>query len=139
MFGSVSGRRMRSVSGCVFLVLSLAILGQALTPSSFFSTVDKQRLKKIFETSLKDDLPSLHYAILGLKLLGETAPNSQDLCKTLESKMSGYLANVYHAAVAGAALKCNLKPSADANTVGESTKHYLSQDFFRHFILKHRF
>ena len=111
-----------NLSGSIFLVLSLAMLGQALTPSSFFSTVDKQRLKKVFDSSLKEDLTSLHYAILGYKLLGETAPNSQELCKTLQSKMSGSVTNVYQAAVAGAALKCAMKPSADANTV--SSKGY---------------
>ena len=105
------------MSGSIFLVLAMAMLGQALTPSSFFSTVDKQRLTKVFDSSLKEDLPSLHYAILGYKLLGETAPNSQDLCKKLEAKMSGSVTNVYQAAVAGVALKCSIKPSADANTV----------------------
>lgn len=114
--------------GSVFLVLSLAMLGQALTPSSFFSTVDKQRLSKVFQSSLQDEsLSSLHYAILGYGLLGETAPNSQDLCKKLESKMSGSVSNVYQAATAGAALKCSFKPSADVNTVRvvlDVTQHF---------------
>ena len=60
-------------------------LTEALTPSSFISTNDKSRLKTVFDSSLKDD--SVSYAILGLKLLGESVSNAGDLCKKLQSNI----------------------------------------------------
>ena len=35
----------------VVLVSALAIVGQALTPSSFFSTVDRSRLKAVLDAA----------------------------------------------------------------------------------------
>ena len=96
---------------CLFVLFSVAILGQALTPSSFLTTVDKDRLKRVFQSTLgnKDDLPSLHYSILGYKLLGETAPNSQELCKTLQTKLTDTsVVSLYQAATAGESLGCKL-------------------------------
>ena len=105
----------------VVLFSALAIVGQALTPSSYFSTVDRSRLKAALDAAIaaKDsDLGSLHYSILGYKLLGETAPNSQDLCKKLDAKLDAKtLSSVFRWAVAGKEIKCTLKPSADVNKV----------------------
>ena len=105
----------------VVLVSALAIVGQALTPSSFFSTVDRSRLKAVLDAAVaaKDsDLGSLHYTILGYKLLGETAPNSQELCKRLEAKLDAKsLLSVFQWAVAGKEIKCTLRPAADVNKV----------------------
>lgn len=112
---------------CLLVVFSVAMLGgQALTPSTFLSTVDKDRLKRVFQAALgnTDELPSLQYAILGYKLLGETAPDGVGLCRALHSFAGGAFKNVdakspavgnlYHAAVAGEALACALKPSSGA-------------------------
>lgn len=59
-------------------VLAIAVVGQALTPSSFLTTLDQNRLKSVFEAAAPyGDTQSAHYSILGLKLLGATIPNAQ--------------------------------------------------------------
>ena len=105
----------------VVLFSALAIVGQALTPSSFFSTVDRSRLKAVLDaaaTAKDSDLGSLHYTILGYKLLGETAPGAQDLCKRLDAKLDAKsLTSVFQWAVAGKEIKCTMKPAADVSKV----------------------
>jgi hypothetical protein len=120
-FTSVPIDRAMNFFWSLVLFSSLAILGQALTPSSFFSTVDRSRLKSVFDAAVSDksaDLSDLHYAILGYKLLGETAPNAQDLCKKMEAKLDAKsMSSVFHWAVAGKELKCAIKASADVSKV----------------------
>ena len=54
------------------------VVGQALTPSTFLTTVDRARLKAVFEAALPvTDVVNAHYSILGLKLLGAPIPNAQ--------------------------------------------------------------
>ena len=56
-------------------------MGQALTPSSFLTTVDKQRLQRVFESALNlGDLKNTHYSILGYKLLGVNFPKESEAC-----------------------------------------------------------
>ena len=102
------------------VIFAVFVVGKALTPSSFLSTVDKARLKGLFEASLSDG-NSLSYAILGLKLLGETAPNAEDLCKKLQANVDKSNVNVealFAAASAAKALgSCNLKLSTQATQV----------------------
>lgn len=109
----------------VVLFSALAIVGQALTPSSFFSTVDRSRLKAVLDaaaTAKDSDLGSLHYTILGYKLLGETAPGAQDLCKRLDAKLDAKSpSSVFQWAVAGKEIKCTMKPAADVNKLLTST------------------
>ena len=101
------------------LALSLALVGDALTPSSFLSVSDRARLGDVFKNGLtKDDLSSIHFSVLGQNALGETISNSQDLCKKLQAKMEGSLINIFQAATAGQALKCSsLKASPAAAKV----------------------
>ena len=106
----------------LLIMLSMAMVGSALTPSSFLNTIDKDRLKNIFKTSVaQEDLPSVAYSILGFKLLGETAPDSANLCKKLQKAIDGQdvqVAAVYQAVVASKALDgCNLQLSAVASKV----------------------
>ena len=56
------------------LLLSLTIVGQALTPSTYFTPADRERFRRIFLTSAADDLESLYYSVLGISLL-EDAPS----------------------------------------------------------------
>jgi len=106
-------------------MFSLAMVGMALTPSSFLSTVDKDRLRSVFKASLaQDDLPSVAYSIMGYKLLGETAPDAANLCKKLQKGVDDkevQVAAVYQATVAAKALGgCAITLSADASQVIQS-------------------
>ena len=104
----------------LFVIFAVFVVGQALTPSSFLSTVDKARLKGLFEASLSDEA-SVSYAILGLKLLGETIPNGAALCKTLQGnvdKASVSVETIFAASSAAKALgSCALKLNAQATQV----------------------
>lgn len=105
-----------------FAVLSTGLMGgRALTPSSFLSTVDKDRLRKVFADSIAkegiNDLPSVSYAVLGYKLLGDTSvlegAKADAICKKLQDGINSAEANVanaYQAASAAKELKgCKLK------------------------------
>lgn len=62
----------------ILYLFAVAVVGQALTPSTFLTTIDQDRLKKVFKSSTPyTDLPAVHYSILGLKLLGDTSINNQ--------------------------------------------------------------
>ena len=62
----------------ILFLFAVAVVGQALTPSTFLTTVDRARLKAVFEsTQPYADSASAHYSILGLKLLGATIPKEQ--------------------------------------------------------------
>lgn len=62
----------------ILYLFAVAVVGQALTPSTFLTTIDQDRLKKVFKSSTPyTDLPTVHYSILGLKLLGDTSINNQ--------------------------------------------------------------
>ena len=59
----------------VVVILAFAVLGQALTPSSYLTAQDQRRLQAVFETAAPySDGASAHYSILGLKLLGAAIP-----------------------------------------------------------------
>ena len=106
----------------LLVMFSVAMVGTALTPSSFLNTVDKDRLRSVFKASLaQDDLPSVAYSILGYNLLGETAPDAAGLCKKLQAGVDQkdvQLAAVYQATVAAKALGgCTLKLSSAVTQV----------------------
>lgn len=90
----------------VLILLTVAVVGKALTPSTFLTTVDKNRLKAVFEGAAPyADLQTAHYSILGIKLLGGTLPATQDTCKFLQSKIdAANIASIYHASEAAKAL-----------------------------------
>ena len=50
-------------------ILSLTIFGQALTPSTYLTTSDRDRLRKIFLAAAGDDLESVFYGVVGYSLL----------------------------------------------------------------------
>lgn len=50
----------------------------ATTTAAYLSASDKIRLKEVLNVGWElQDLPSVHYAVLGYKLLGETVPKPQ--------------------------------------------------------------
>lgn len=62
----------------ILYLFAVAVLGQALTPSTFLTTVDKERLRAVFEAAQPyTDAANAHYSILGLKLLGATIAKEQ--------------------------------------------------------------
>lgn len=103
----------------ILYLFAVAVVGQALTPSTFLTTIDQDRLKKVFKSSTPyTDLPTVHYSILGLKLLGDTSINNQEICSTITKLVDNKsVASLYHAS---AAAKCvgNCKfPVGDAQKV----------------------
>ena len=113
-----------------FVVLSTGLMGgRALTPSSFLSTVDKDRLRKVFADSIGkegiNDLPSVSYAVLGYKLLGDTSvlegAKADIICKKLQDgakSAEASVANAYQAASAAKELKgCKLTLGPTASKV----------------------
>ena len=112
----------------LFVLSTWLMGGRALTPSSFLSTVDKDRLRKVFADSLAkegvSDLPSVSYAVLGYKLLGDTSvleAKKEAVCKKLQegaNSPDASAANAYQAAVAAKELTgCKLTLGTAANKV----------------------
>ena len=56
----------------ILMLFAVAVVGQALTPSTFFTNVDKERLKTVFKAAKPygSDMESMHYSILGFSLIG---------------------------------------------------------------------
>ncbi|XP_067666475.1 dolichyl-diphosphooligosaccharide--protein glycosyltransferase subunit 2-like isoform X2 [Haliotis asinina] len=129
-------------SGFTILILfAVAVVGRALTPSTFLTTVDRQRLKSVFQAAQPfQDAASAHYSILGLKLLDATLPNAQDTCKTLTSIVdSGNLASLFHASTAAKALSgCKLGVSNVQQLLQDSIKEDAAvvDIFYAFFALK---
>ncbi|KAL4217563.1 proteasome regulatory particle base subunit [Mactra antiquata] len=97
----------------ILYLFAVAVVGQALTPSTFLTTVDKDRLKAVFEAAQPyTDAADAHYSILGLKLLGATIPKEQDVCKAVTSTVEAdNVASWFHASTAAKALSgCKLTP-----------------------------
>ncbi|KAK6168009.1 hypothetical protein SNE40_021919 [Patella caerulea] len=95
----------------VLLLFAVFVVGTALTPSTFLTTLDQARLKSVFEGAQPyNDVANAHYSILGLTLLGATIPNAQEACKSLSEKLDeSNVASLYHAASASQYLtKCKI-------------------------------
>ncbi|XP_055871466.1 dolichyl-diphosphooligosaccharide--protein glycosyltransferase subunit 2-like isoform X1 [Biomphalaria glabrata] len=106
-------------------VLAIAVVGQALTPSSFLTTIDQNRLKAVFEAaSPYSDTQAAHYSILGLKLLGATIPNAQDACKDISKLLDGTnVASIYYGATAAEALgNCKIEVPEFKKTLTDAIK-----------------
>ena len=67
-----------------------------------------------------DDVGSVHAAVAGMTMLGEAVPKPQEVCKKLEPKLGGALADIFQAAAAGQVLKCQFKASPEITKVSES-------------------
>lgn len=76
----------------LMLIATLACVSDgATTTASYLSASDRIRLKEVLNVGWDlQDLPSVHYAVLGYKLLGETVQKPQEVCKfLLENAGSG--------------------------------------------------
>ncbi|XP_075229650.1 oligosaccharide transferase delta subunit isoform X2 [Lycorma delicatula] len=67
-------------SRLLVLITTIASLYAASTTTSYLSVADRERLKNVFIFDL-NDIPSLHYAVLGYKLLGVPIPETEKVCK----------------------------------------------------------
>lgn len=63
----------------IALVACMCVVGQALTPSSYFTLGDKERFRNTFDSvrPYTGDLEALHYSILGFTLLEEALQTPQ--------------------------------------------------------------
>ncbi|KAF0311923.1 Dolichyl-diphosphooligosaccharide--protein glycosyltransferase subunit 2 [Amphibalanus amphitrite] len=98
------------------LVLGLVVCSLGLTPNTFLNSDDFKRLEELFQGHLtaKKDLQSVHYAALGVKVIGKVASNAQDVCKYLKSQVTQEPTDLYYVAKAAAALPgCKLTMPAD--------------------------
>ncbi|KAJ9584791.1 hypothetical protein L9F63_020879, partial [Diploptera punctata] len=75
----------------LFFIYAFTTLSDgATTTASYLSTSDRARLKQVFNSAWElKDLPSVHYAVLGFKLLGEAIPKQQEVCKFLLDSSAG--------------------------------------------------
>uniref|UniRef100_K1QHM2 Dolichyl-diphosphooligosaccharide--protein glycosyltransferase subunit 2 n=1 Tax=Magallana gigas TaxID=29159 RepID=K1QHM2_MAGGI len=103
----------------ILYLFAVAVVGQALTPSTFLTTIDQDRLKKVFKSSTPyTDLPTVHYSILGLKLLGDTSINNQEICSTITKLVDNKsVASLYHASAAAKGVGNCKFPVGDAQKV----------------------
>ncbi|XP_060077704.1 dolichyl-diphosphooligosaccharide--protein glycosyltransferase subunit 2-like isoform X2 [Ylistrum balloti] len=109
----------------ILYLFAVAIVGQALTPSTFLTTVDQKRLTNVFKAAQPyTDAASAHYSILGLKLLGSPVANAKETCKTVTSLVRpDDVASLYHASAAAAALgNCKVTAAGAEALLGEAIK-----------------
>ncbi|WAR18094.1 RPN2-like protein [Mya arenaria] len=125
----------------ILYLFAVAVVGQALTPSTFLTTVDRDRLRSVFEAAQPfTDAANAHYSILGLKLLGATIAKEQEVCKSVTSSVdTNSVASWFHASTAAKALSnCKLAPGSAQKLLGDA----ISQDssvadiYFSFFALK---
>ena len=103
----------------LFVIFCICVVGQALTPSSFFTTVEKSRLKDLFEASLHQETA---HSILGLKLLGGHSKLADgELCKRLQTQIDGSSVTISYLFKTSLAAKslgsCSLKLNNHASQV----------------------
>lgn len=125
----------------ILILFAVAVVGRALTPSTFVTTVDRQRLKSVFQAAQPfQDAASAHYSILGLKLLDTTLPNAQETCKTIQSTVDESSAvSLYHASAAAHALGgCKIKVNNAQQLLQEAIKDdaAVADIFYAFFALK---
>jgi len=97
------------------ILLSLVAPLLSLSPSSHLNSQDKARLTSVFTSSVSGDTASLHYSLLGLKLLGESSPTSALLCSSLSPLANDVnVETLFHASGAASALGCPLTLGPEA-------------------------
>ncbi|XP_018397235.1 PREDICTED: dolichyl-diphosphooligosaccharide--protein glycosyltransferase subunit 2 [Cyphomyrmex costatus] len=68
----------------VVLCTNCAFSEVTQSTNSYLSMADRARLKNILETGFQlDDVPSVYYTVSGYKLLGQTIPKADIICKYL--------------------------------------------------------
>ncbi|CAG5124850.1 unnamed protein product [Candidula unifasciata] len=109
----------------VVALLAFAVVGQAVSPSTFVTSQDRARLKSVFEAAAPyPDTQSAYFSISGLKLLGAAIPNAQDACKQISKVIDGgNVASIYYAATAASALgNCKIEVPELRKTLTDAIK-----------------
>ncbi|XP_055943574.1 dolichyl-diphosphooligosaccharide--protein glycosyltransferase subunit 2-like [Argiope bruennichi] len=98
----------RKIFFSIFALILFCTTCSSLTPSTFLTNADQQRLKKVLTSAFPlNDLTTAHYAVLGYTLLKEKLP--EDPCKFFDSKIDKKkLDTVFHAS-SGSKLLPNCK------------------------------
>lgn len=98
----------RKIFCSLFALVLFCTTCSSLTPSTFLTNADQQRLKKVLTSAFPlNDLTTAHYAVLGYTLLKEKLP--EDPCKFFDSKIDKKkLDTVFHA-TSGSKLLPNCK------------------------------
>jgi oligosaccharyltransferase complex subunit delta (ribophorin II) len=108
----------------ILVLLAVAVVGQALTPSTFFTNVDKERLRSVFKTvkPYDADLESLHYSVLGSSFMG-SMELPHEACDTATKKIdvksldSIFYASSVKANLAKMKIQCDLKATNAETTL----------------------
>ncbi|XP_076326377.1 oligosaccharide transferase delta subunit [Tachypleus tridentatus] len=118
----------------VLIFFIFCAVGQALTPTTYLTTADKDRLRDVIIRALPfAELATIHYSVLGSSILGVKIPNAQDLCKQIKDKADPKsLESLYYAATASKTLgNCQVSLSGARQTLEGAIKDEASiQDLF---------
>jgi len=99
------------------LFLACALSCHALTPSGSLTDKDRSKLKAVFNQNVEvNDMTTVHYSVLGLKLLGEQIQNTKELCAAAAKLADDSSVETLHAAAGtAAALGCPIKLGSKAS------------------------
>lgn len=107
----------------VLCFFALFTVGLALTPTSYLTSEDQNRLKSVFESSSSSsDLTTIHYSLAGLKVLDATPINNAQICQNIKESMDpSSLSTLYHVASAAAYLtNCKVDISAGLDLIKDA-------------------
>ncbi|XP_050716459.1 dolichyl-diphosphooligosaccharide--protein glycosyltransferase subunit 2-like isoform X3 [Eriocheir sinensis] len=97
------------------VILALLGVSSALSPSTYLTPGDKERLKLVLEPAWSlSDLAQVLYASAGYKHLGQPIPNPQGVCNFVKSSVNDGVTveTLFLASSAGKALGCPIEASA---------------------------
>lgn len=86
----------RSMPGCKFVmdrgiallvIFGLTVVGQALTPTTYFTPADRERFRRIFLAAPTDDLESLYYSVRGIGYLEDAVAEPQKICDQVKKRV----------------------------------------------------
>ncbi|GBL93596.1 Dolichyl-diphosphooligosaccharide--protein glycosyltransferase subunit 2 [Araneus ventricosus] len=98
----------RKIFCSLFALVLFCATCSSLTPSTFLTNADQQRLKKVLTSAFPlSDLTTAHYAVLGYSLLKEKLP--EDPCKFFDSKIEKKKLDTIFHATSGSKLLPNCK------------------------------
>ncbi|CAL1297560.1 unnamed protein product [Larinioides sclopetarius] len=98
----------RKIFCSIFALVLFCTTCSSLTPSTFLTNADQQRLKKVLTSAFPlSDLTTAHYAVLGYSLLKEKLP--EDPCKFFDSKIDKKKLDTIFHATSGSKLLPNCK------------------------------
>ncbi|KAK3880325.1 hypothetical protein Pcinc_015204 [Petrolisthes cinctipes] len=122
----------------VLVILALLGVCSALSPSTYLTPGDKERLKLVLEPAWSlSDLAQVLYASAGYKHLGQVIPNVQGVCNFIKSSAGdgATVETLFLASSAGKALGCPIEASAAAiQAVSEAIREGASSQELYHAV-----